>query len=380
MKPVEKKHIRIRIFALGVLFSVLLAVIGAKAIYLQIYCKTWLAQKAADQYEKSCVIRGKRGTIYDVNQRVMAVSTDMTSIAAYPARINDPDQTARSLGRILGISHRDLKEKLTARRSFVWIKRQVTPKEKSAVEALTLEGIDFVPEHSRFYPNKTLAGQVLGFSGIDGHGLEGIEFYYDTYLKGEEITLTVLKDALGRDFEAENDNALDTSGNDLVLTIDRTIQYITESALQAAVQEFSAVSGMAVVMVPKTGAILALAHAPMFNPNSFRNFSSGQWRNRALTDPFEPGSTMKIFNAAAAIESGAIGPNTIFFCENGSYRIGRNVVHDTHSHGWLSLQQIVKYSSNIGSVKVIEQIGPQTPAQNVAGLRFRVQDRHRLPW
>ncbi|MGA6926835.1 MAG: penicillin-binding protein 2, partial [Desulfosarcina sp.] len=150
-----------------------------------------------------------------------------------------------------------------------------------------------------------------------------------------------------------------TGGNNVVLTIDRTIQHIAQKALEASVTGYAAQSGMAVVMVPATGEVLALAQYPFFNPNSYTDFKRESWRNRAITDPFEPGSTMKMFSAAAAIDSGVCSPSTIFFCENGEYRIGRNTIHDTKSHGWLSLQQIVKYSSNIGSVKMAEALGPR---------------------
>ncbi|MGD9061691.1 MAG: penicillin-binding protein 2, partial [Desulfobacterales bacterium] len=248
-------------------------------------------------------------------------------------------------------------KKLKAKRPFVWIKRQANPKETAAVKALELAGIEFVPERKRFYPNKTLASQALGFTGLDGYGLEGIEFAYDRYLRGTDSNQMVYKDALGQVFDKRQSAASLNTGHNIILTIDRTIQYIAESALEESVNEFSARSGMAIVMDPQTGAILAMAHVPLFNPNAYMDFNKELWRNRAITDPFEPGSTMKIFSAAAAIESGDIKAHDIFFCENGAYKIGRNVVHDIKKHGWLSLQQIIKYSSNIGAVKISEKLG-----------------------
>ncbi len=220
-----------------------------------------------------------------------------------------------------------------------------------------MDGIEFAPERNRFYPNKTLASQAVGFTGLDGDGLEGIEFSYDRYLRGSAGKHTVFKDALGQVFNEEQKTVRHTDGHSIILTIDRAVQYIAESALEDAVKESSARSGMAIVMEPQTGAILAMAHVPFFNPNSYTDFNKALWRNRAITDPFEPGSTMKIFSAAAAIESGNIRAHDIFYCENGAYNIGRNVVHDIKKHGWLSLQQIIKYSSNIGAVKVSEKVG-----------------------
>ena len=371
MKSPEEKHVRLRALIVGIIFSLIFTIIGARAVYLQVFCGSWLSQKAANQYKKSLIFHGKRGTIYDAKYKEMAVSIDATSIAAYPQRIEDASTAAKALAKALKIDARMLCRKLSSNKSFVWIKRKATPKETKAVDHLKISGVDFIPEFNRFYPNRTLAAQVIGFSGIDNHGLEGIEFYYNTDLEGVTGKLKVLKDALGRGFEAEKKIVPNYSGNNLILTIDRTIQYITENALEEAVTKFSANSGMAIVMVPKTGAILALAHFPFFNPNIFNDFGKELWRNRIITDPFEPGSTMKVFSVAAAIESGVCTPNSIFFCENGEYKIGNNIIHDaTHAYGWLSLQQIIKYSSNIGVTKVCEMVGPETFYKTLQGFGF----------
>jgi cell division protein FtsI (penicillin-binding protein 3) len=370
MKPVEKKKIRFRIIIIGSFFSVFFTIIGAKAVYLQIFCGPWLSQKAANQYEASFKSSEKRGTIYDTNLKEMAVSVDVTSIAAHPGQINDARAMAKSLAGILKIDSKELIKKLSSDKKFVWIKRRVTPKETEAVRNLKIAGIDFIPEHNRFYPNKMLSAQILGFTNIDDHGIEGIEFYYDAHLRGSTSKFTVLKDALGRGFDAEKRRVSKFRGNNLILTIDSTIQYIAEKALEETVTEFSAKSGMAIIMAPKTGAILAMAHFPFFNPNAFNGFDKKLWRNRIITDPFEPGSTMKIFSAAAAIESGNAFPNSIFFCENGAYKIGQEVVHDTRPYGWLSLQQIIKHSSNIGVVKVIEITGPESLYKTLRDFGF----------
>jgi len=353
----DKKYIKLRILLAGFIFIMAFAVIAAKAVHLQVYRSAWLSQMASQQYEKSLTIAGKRGGIYDRNLNAMAISIDVTSIAAHPNRVDDPAGAAKALAGSLDLDARSLQSKLTSQKSFVWIKRQSTAKETSAVKALQIPGIGFVTEYNRYYPHTTLAAQALGFSGVDGAGLEGLEFYFDRHLKGADIKITVFKDALGNGFNAEAGQSAATSGHDLILTIDNTIQYTAEKALQEAVDQYSARSGLVIVMVPQTGAVLALAHYPQFNPNSYGDFEKSIWRNRALTDTFEPGSTMKIFSAAAALEHGKISPHQIFFCENGTYRIGKNVVHDIKKHAWLSLQQIVKYSSNIGAVKVVEAVG-----------------------
>ncbi len=362
---------RTRFALVALFFGLCFLAIGAKAVYLQVYQGSWLSRKAADQYEKTLKNQGKRGIIYDRERRELAVSIEAVSIAAYPRKIADAKTVARKLARTLKLKRRDVARKLASNRPFVWIKRQATPKEHQAVRELALDGVAFRNEHTRYYPHKSMAAQLIGFTGIDGRGLEGLEFAFNDQLKGMAEDFTVLKDALGRGFDAEKKvSPLTQSGNNLVLTIDQAIQHITESALQEAVQTHSARSGMAVVMDPRTGELLALAHFPHFNPNTFKMFGRADWRNRAVTDPFEPGSTMKIFSAAAALESGQCTPSTIFYCENGAYRIGRNTVHDTKKYGWLSLQQIVKYSSNIGAVKMGEIIGPQALHQTLQAFGF----------
>jgi len=353
------KYIKLRVFLVGFVFIVFFLVIGAKAFHLQVYRSPWLAQKASSQYEKSLTSSGKRGTVYDRNLREMAVTVDVASIAARPSEIKNLQSTSKALAKALNTDYRQIKQNLKSKSPFVWIKRQASPKETEAVSALELDGIEFVPERNRFYPNKALASQALGFTGLDGYGLEGIEFAYDRYLRGSDNNFTVFRDALGKVFDEKQKNNGHTEGHNIILTIDRTVQYIAEDALSEGVKEYSARSGMAVVMEPQTGAILAMAHVPFFNPNAYTDFNKELWRNRAITDPFEPGSTMKIFSAAAAIESGNIKAHDIFYCENGRYRIGRNVVHDIKKHGWLSLQQIIKYSSNIGAVKISEKLGPE---------------------
>lgn len=355
---------------IGGLFMLWLAVIGLRAGYLQLFKGTWLSSKAEGQYIEKLTVRGKRGTIYDRHHQAMAMSIETTSVAAYPKAIQNKADAVAKLAKVLHLKQRDVRRRLDSKKSFVWLKRQASPKEVAAVKALKILGVDFLPAHSRFYPNTTLAAQVLGFTGTDNHGLEGLEFYYDNELKGSERKVTVLKDALGRDFDADQLAGLYQAGNNLVLTLDRHIQYLTAEALAEAVNKYNARSGMAIVMVPQTGAILSLAHYPLFNPNAFGRYDREAWRNRAITDHFEPGSTMKIFSAAAALESGISTPDTIYYCENGSYPIGTHTVHDTKAYGWLSLQQIVKYSSNIGAVKVVEKIGSEALYANLQAFGF----------
>lgn len=362
MTPNAFKSIRTRMILVGVCFSLAMLGIAAKAVYIQILQGSRLSRKAADQYEKSLHTAGKRGLIRDRKLRDLAVSIEGGAIGAYPGRIRDLRAAAAALAGPLDTAPAALRQRLEENRSFVWLERQVPPQQLQRVADLKIDGIDFVKEHVRVYPHKHLAAQLIGFCGVDGHGLEGLEYFYEPYLKGDTVTLKVFKDALGRSIgagPAPHHGTSNSGGQNLVLTVDRTIQFIAEEALAEAAENFAAESGIAVVMAPHTGAVLALAHYPFFNPNAFSRFQQEQWRNRAITDAFEPGSTLKIFTAAAALESKACDLATPFFCEEGAYRVGGHVVHDTKPHGWLTLPQIVQVSSNIGAVKIAEMIGPQ---------------------
>ncbi|NVM23253.1 MAG: penicillin-binding protein 2 [Desulfobacterales bacterium] len=356
-KPKATKWVRVRIIVVGTAFSLCFGIIVGRAVQLQVLDGSELSQKAAGQYKKAFHNRPRRGNIFDRNYRELAVSTDVSSICAYLHEISAPKKTAAALGRVSNLKQGPLARKLSSDKGFVWVKRHASPKEVAAVKKLRLKGVDFVTESRRFYPLKTLAAQVIGFCGTDGKGLEGIEYYYDSFLSGRKSSRTVFKDALGQCFTVGEPSCDGRDGYNLILTIDKNIQYIAEKALCEGVGAFSADSGMAIVMAPGTGAILAMAHAPQFNPNAFEEYAPWSWRNRAITDSFEPGSTFKMFLAAAALESGLCTPDSKFYCEKGNYRVRSHLVHDIHPHETLSLQDILKYSSNIGAAKVGKKIG-----------------------
>jgi cell division protein FtsI (penicillin-binding protein 3) len=355
----ESKFIRLRILIVGLVFAAGFALIGGKALLLQLTQGSWLSQKASGQVEESLRSVGKRGTIFDRRGREMAVSIDVTSIAARPGRVKEVDAAARELAGIFKKPTGEMKTKLASGKPFVWLKRQATPKEVEAVRRLRPAGIEFISETNRFYPNRTLAAHVVGFTGMDGKGLEGVEFFYDSHLRGTDMSSWGRRDALGNRFQSEPPADEAASGKNLILTLDQGVQFAAETALNDAVAASRARSGMAVVMEPHTGAILALALSPSFNPNAYEEAKKPLWRNRAVTDPFEPGSTLKIFVAAAALEHTSLSPKTTFDCENGTYRIGRHTVHDVHRHGVLSLADIIKFSSNIGAAKIGEKVGPE---------------------
>lgn len=341
------------------LFSFLFLVVAARAFQIQILQQPELMKKAERQYRRSLEFDGKRGRILDTNEAPIAVSMDAYSIAIRPQEIPDRKSAAKKLARALHQNEARIRKKIAGDR-FTWLARRVGPATRKRVEALHLPGIEVVTETSRAYPGKGLAAQVIGFTGTDGKGLEGLEYRFNEALKGEKQDLSVIRDAGGRWFKEGGLTADPPPGKDIVLTLDKTIQFIAESALSDAAKQYDAASGMAIVMAPKTGAIRAIAHYPQYNPNTFGNYPPRFWQNRAVTEPFEPGSTLKVFLAAGAIHKGYCRPDSIYYCGNGSYKIGPVTVHDTKPHEWLSVSQIIKYSSNIGAVKISEVTGAES--------------------
>jgi len=342
---------------IALIFGLCFVIILSRAFYIQIIKKDWLSQEASKQYIKYHRSPAKRGSIFDRHKHEMAVTTASHSVFAHPAKIQNKKIAAQKIAEILKISNKKLYQLFSENRQFVWIKRLIDPAQALAIRKLEFSGINVVSEQGRAYPNKTLASQVIGFTGIDGNGLEGLEYYYNTTLAGKQWITETKRDAFGRGFMPINGTDHQNVGRHIVLTIDQKIQYFTETILKETVDEYNAKGAYAIVMDPTTGEVLSMAHYPTFNPNVFNIYEPSQWRNKAVTDTFEPGSTMKVFIAASALESGLYDPNSIFFCENGAYNIGRNTIHDSHPFDWLTLQQIIKHSSNIGIVKIGEKLG-----------------------
>ena len=346
-----------RMRCIALIFGLCFIIIFSRAFYIQIYKNDWLSQEASKQYIKYHRSPAKRGIIYDRHKYEMAVTIDSHSVFSHPTQIKNKKIASRKIAQILNISENSLYRLLSGNRQFVWIKRLIDPGQASAIKNLDIEGIHIVSEPGRAYPNKTLASQLIGFTGVDGNGLEGLEYYYNSTLAGKQFVTETKRDAYGRGFMPINGTDNQNVGRHIVLTIDQKIQYFCETILKQTVAEYEAKGAYAIVMNPNTGEVLSMAHYPTFNPNVFSLYKPSRWRNRAVTDTFEPGSTMKVFIAAAALESGLCDPNSIFFCENGAYNIGRNTIHDSHPYDWLSLQQIIKHSSNIGVVKIGEKLG-----------------------
>jgi cell division protein FtsI (penicillin-binding protein 3) len=359
MKVNEKKWIRVRIYIVAVFFLCGLGMILVRAYQLQVLDRDRLARIALAGYQGIVKLPPKRGTIYDREGHELAVSVEVESIYAHPSLVQDKVRTAKLLSKILDMKESALLNLLKSQRPFVWIDRKVPPEKARQAKALGIEGVGFTAETRRYYPGKEIAGHVLGFAGEDNQGLEGLEKKYDKILKGPDYTLIQMRDALGRPFYVSRPAPEEGEIRDLVLTIDKDIQYAAEQALKKVVEETRAKSGHAIVVDVETGEILAMAVIPLFNPNVFWTYQPQQWRNRAVTDSYEPGSTIKAYLLAAALDSSLVSPETKFFCENGEYKIGNHTIHDHDhkGHGTLSVWEIITFSSNIGAVKIGQRIG-----------------------
>jgi len=325
---------------------------------LQVLQAAELTLKADRQHRKAVTIEGERGAIYDRRGKVLAMNMEVPSVFGVPASAGNPARVARDLGRLLHVQASEIEKKLRQERSFVWIARKLEPEQGRRLERMALEGIGVVMEGRRFYPKGPLMSHVLGFAGMDGPGLEGIERRYEPYLRGAKQSVVLQRDALGRTVFPKGPNDLGPApGHSVTLTADEVIQYIAEKELEEAVEASHAKGGIVIVMEPRTGAILAMAVSPRFDPNAVRAISADRWRNRALTDAFEPGSTMKMFVAAAALEEKVLAPGTLIYGEQGRMVVANTVIHDHDKSGWMTFAQVIQRSSNIGAVKAAQSLG-----------------------
>ena len=371
MKDEREKWARIRIIMVGTVFGLLFLTVVGRAFYLQILQHENLVKKADKQHQHKVDLTPARGSILDRNGTTLAESIHMDSCYAEPRRIKDVDGTAGVLAPILGIPKHELVAKLSVNKSFIWIVRWLAPEVATRVRNMKLPGIGFAPESKRFYPNMEIAAHVVGFTGRDPNGLEGIELKYDSTILGNTGYMITERDALGRNIAIMNTVIKDSSpGKSVILTLDKTIQFIAEKELAKAVTESNAKSGMALVMESDTGKVLAMANYPTFNPNAYSRYSLAQLRNHVVVDSFEPGSTFKVFTIASALDAGIIKAADMYNCENGTYRIADRTIHDDHPHSRLTVSEIIKYSSNIGAAKIGFKMGEEKLSSYLRNFGF----------
>ena len=383
MDATSQKGLKAKIFALLLLFILLFVGLVSRAFQLQILSAKYLQILARKQHEKVLLLQPERGVIFDRNGEKLAASLMAGSIFADPSKIADPVETAGRISAILRIDKAATLKKISTAKSFCWLARKVEPELAGAVEGVNIPGIYIVKEPKRFYPNGTLAGHLLGFVGLDDTGLEGLESGYDENLKGTPKKLIWSQDAKKKRLNSRIEDSVagqNDSGN-LILTIDSRIQHLAETQLGEAVRSKGAKGGMAIIMDPRTGEILAMANETGFDPNNFSVYKAGTGKNRAITDCYDPGSTFKPFLAAGALEEGAVKETDLFYCENGHYAVADRVIHEANRkrHGLLTFRDIIKYSSNIGAVKVSEKLGKDRFYQYITKFGFGIKTGIDLP-
>ncbi len=334
-------------------------VLAARSVWLQVVKNDFLQQKGESRYSRVIELSATRGRIADRSGDMLAVSTPVKSIWAIPEDAKLTPAQARELAALLEMDVGELNRRLAAEKDFVFIKRQIPPDTAERIAALNLPGIHQQREYRRYYPAGEVTAHMLGFTGVEDKGQEGIELAFDAQLAGKPGSRRVIKDRLGRIVEDVESIRPPQDGKDLVLSLDAKVQYLAYTHLKQALAEHKAKAGGVVVLDAKTGEVLALANLPTYNPNNRVKLSGAQLRNRALTDVFEPGSTMKPFTAALALEKGRYRFDSQIQTAPGRLTIGSATIHDAHPHGTLTLAQVIQKSSNVGVAKIAAGFAPE---------------------
>ncbi len=375
---------RRRLLMVGAFLTAWALVVAGRLFQISVLRHDAYIARAARQQERTIELTPVRGSIRDTQGRILAESVPAKSIYADPQAVIDPKATAKILADLKGleIDRNGLERKLSGIGEFTWIARQVPDDIAAAIRKLELPGIYELQENRRAYPKDHLASTILGFVGVDGHGLAGAEHGFEQYLGGRPGRVTVLRDAKRGVYlvggEGQN-SAVD--GVDVQLTIDEVIQHFAESALADAAKKHRAKSGSVVVMNPRDGRILALASWPDYDPNAFKEFPQSSWRNRTVQDLYEPGSTFKIVTAAAGLEEDRVSPSKIIDCEDGAIKIGNRSIreHGGHKFGLLNFEDVLALSSNVGTIKVGLAIGPERFYRYIREFGFGEKSGIELP-
>lgn len=373
---------RVVIIFLGLV--ILWAMLFFKAAHVQILPNQRLSQLQKKQFKKRVTLKPRRGHILDRNGKKLAISISSYSLFADPSMIKDRYKVSHRLAKVLKVSPRFISKKIkNKKRRFVWLQRQLSKEMKNKIKDLRLKGLGFIQEPKRVYPNGDLLAQTLGVVGSNDSGLEGLELKYDEELKGLNKKIKLERDARGRPLVLDGRIfSQKPEGSHLQLTIDEELQYILERELANAVDKHEAKSAVGVILNVENSEILAMANVPTYDVNKARSYSRKLWRNRAVTDAYEPGSTFKTFVIAAALKDDLVKPNTKFFCENGRFKVGRRYINEAdekHHFGWLSVSEILANSSNIGTTKIAFKVGDKNLREGLINFGFGVRSDIGLP-
>jgi len=359
----------------GAAFCVLLG----RALYVQVIDAPFFLRQGEARYARTLELPASRGRITDRNGLILAASVPVPSMWAIPKDL-DADPASRAvLAKALGYTTAELGAKIGDNVNFAWLRRQVDEKMAAEVLALKLKGVHQVREYKRKYPEGEAAAHVVGFTNIEDRGQEGVELAFQSDLTGRNGSRRVIKDRLGRVVEDIGDSVAPTDGKDIELAIDSKVQFFAYQRVREAVAEHKAKAGSVVVLDVQTGEVLALANYPSYTPGERRNLSGAQLRNRALTDTFEPGSTMKPFIIGWAMESGRVTPDTVIQTAPGRINITGSTITDAHPHGALTVQQVIQKSSNVGTVKMAMQMQPREMWELFSAVGFGQRPQIEFP-
>ena len=365
------------------LFAVLLAALAGllgRGVYLQGIHNDFLQKKGDARYSRVIEVSAHRGMISDRNGEPLAVSTPVESVWASPTDVEADRQQVKKLAQILGMDIEELKSRLfDTSRDFVYLKRLLPPDQVERVVNLNLPGVLLQREYRRYYPSGEENAQTLGFTGQDDTGQEGMELLLQEQLAGKSGSQRVIKDNRGYIVEDAGSLHAPKPGSDIVLSLDSNLQHIAYRELESAVRQHRAKAGAVVVLDARSGEVLALANYPGYNPNNRSNTSSKAMRNRAIADLFEPGSTLKPFTVATAIETGKLHPNTLINTEHGVFAVGDRKIHDAHPESMLTVAQVIQKSSNVGAAKIALALKSETMWQGLADSGFGAQTGSNFP-
>ncbi len=351
-------------------------------IFIQIFRADFLSGLAQRQHEHSMVLEPRRGTIYDRNMRALAINLPVYSVYANARAMHQEHDIDEVVDRLSSLFHMDpklIRNKLNKDKYFVWIARKVPQEMYLTIKNLKLPGIGFIKESKRFYPNQTLASHLIGFAGLDNNGLDGLERDYDKYLKGQPGHAIILRDAHSRELMFDKGYIPPVDGFSVVLTIDETIQYIAERALDRMYKKYNCKGASIIVMDPRTGEILAFANRPTYNLEEASHSTPESRTDRAIVFTFEPGSVFKIVTASAALQEGVISENSMINCEHGAYRVANHILHDHEPLGLITFKQVIEQSSNIGTTKVAQRLGARRVYNYAHHFRFGIRTGIDLP-
>jgi cell division protein FtsI (penicillin-binding protein 3) len=366
-----------RLYYLAGFVAFWLFVICARLVWLQVVRYGDFTQRAARQQQRSIEVASVRGNIYDRNGNELAMTVNVDSVFAVPSEVTDIHTTARTLARVLQADPGEIENRMHASRAFAWVARKIDSAASARIRILNLKGIYFQKESKRFYPKRELAAQVLGYVGVDDEGLGGVERQFDAKLTGKPGTMLISMDAKRRWFGRVEKNP--DPGENVVLTLDEKIQYIAERELARAVAETHAEAGTIIVENPHTGEILALANRPDFNPNTFNTADPRSFKNRAVSDVYEPGSTFKIVTLAAALEERLTNPNEVVDCQMGSITVNGRLIHDHKPYGALTVTEVLENSSDVGAIKIALRLGDERFDRYIRSFGFGSQTGIELP-